>query len=145
MKLFGIEPGGGIPSQHGRSVRVSTLIADGAVLVWLVLGLAAGGESVKLVRRAWPVRRQLRPSLLILISLVAASATFGAVGTALGFAKAYGLFTSTDRLVVDPSHKARVREGIFVATNCSAVGFAIWGPSIIAVVFVSKRSKRRVQ
>jgi hypothetical protein len=124
---------------------VSTTIADGAVLVWLVLGLAAGVESVKLVRRAWPVRRQLRPSLLILISLVAASATFGALGSALGLAKSCGIFRSNDSLVVDPSQKARVREGISLATNCSAVAFAIWGPSIIAVVIVSKRSKHRVQ
>ena len=135
-----------VPSQHDRTASVSALIADGAVLVWLVLGLAAGASSVQLVRRTWPVRRQLRPSLLILVSLVAASATFGAVGSALGLAKIYDVFASTGSSVDDPSQKARViAEGISEAMNCSALGFAIWGPSIIAAVLVSRRSKRRVQ
>jgi biopolymer transport protein ExbB len=63
----------------------------------------------------------------------------GAVGTLMGLVKVFGAIGAES---VDPSQRARIlAEGISEAMNCTAFSLAVWVPSAIAVLVITRKGK----
>ena len=82
-------------------------------------------------------RSELAPWMKLVGLVVAASAVFGGFGTVLGLAKAFGALRGES---VDPAQKARILgEGIAEAMNCTALGIALWLPSVVVLAIATRR------
>ncbi len=113
------------------------------LLAWLLLDTFGAVVTVWLLRRVWKRRHDIDFNTKLVASLVGAAATFGALGTLLGLVKAVGAVGGES---VDPSQKVRVlAEGISGAMNCTELALAIWIPSVIATLIISRPSKPRVR
>jgi biopolymer transport protein ExbB/TolQ len=108
-------------------------------LVWLSFGLLGACMTAWLIRRTWKDREQTTLTTKLVVSVVAASALLGAAGTLLGLVKVFGAIGGES---VDPSQKARIlANGIAEGMNSTALGLAVWVPSVI-VAFVIVRARK---
>ena len=115
--------------------------ATAFLVAWLVLSFAGAVATAWWVRRLWKRRQQLPSGTRIIAVIVATSSMLGALGTVIGLVKAFGAFGGES---VDPSQRARIlAEGISEAMNCTALGVIVWVPSVIALLFVTRRRADR--
>ena len=113
--------------------------ALGILAAWLGLALVGAVATLWWSRGLWKRRHELPPWMKLVGLVVAASAVFGGFGTVLGLVKAFGAVGGES---ADPSQKARILgEGIAEAMNCSAMGFAVWLPSVVVLTIVTRRQE----
>jgi biopolymer transport protein ExbB/TolQ len=111
--------------------------ALGILAAWLGLALVWAVATLWWSRRLWKRRRELPLWMKVVGLVVAASAVFGGFGTVVGLVKALGAVGGES---VDPAQQARMlAEGIAEAMNCTAMGIALWLPSVIVLTIVTRR------
>lgn len=117
------------------------MVAGLVLLAWVFFGAVSAIATMRLVRRVWKTRERASFATKLVVVVVVAAATFGALGTLIGMAKAFGAVGGESR---DPSQKARIlAEGISEAMNCTAFGVLLWVPSIIVAFILLKRGGRK--
>ena len=100
----------------------------------LLLAVAGTGITFWLVRRMW---KRASSTGKLVASLVAVLAMSGAFGTLVGLIKAFGAVGGES---VDPSQQARILvKGSSEAVNYAAFSFAVWVPSVIAALVITRR------
>jgi hypothetical protein len=112
------------------------MFALGFVAFWLLSSVVGLGVTAWLIRRRWRNRRPTSLPIKLVSAFVAGSALVGALGTCLGLIKAFGAVGGES---IDPSQKARIlAEGISEAMNWTALGLAVWLPSMLTLLLVTR-------
>ena len=115
------------------------MVAIAAIVVWLFVGVIGSGLAAWFVFRFWKRSKQTPLAAKLIASVAVASAVAAAVGTLVGLVKAFGAVGGES---VDPSQKARIlAHGISEAMNCAAFGLAVWLPSIIVTLVITRARK----
>jgi biopolymer transport protein ExbB len=115
--------------------------ATALLVTWLILSLVGAVATACWSRRLLRRRQELAVRTRIIAVVVATSAIFAMLGALIGLVKAFGAVGGEN---VDPSQKARIlAEGISEAMNCTALGVVVWVPSVIALIFVTRRRGNR--
>jgi biopolymer transport protein ExbB/TolQ len=115
------------------------VVAVGAFVVGLVLGLAGIGLTIWMILRIWKAGPRASIAAWITAGVIGFAVAFGVLGTALALLKAFGAAGGES---VDPSRKARIlAEGISEAINCTAFGVLLWVPSMIVAFMLTRRKE----
>jgi uncharacterized SAM-binding protein YcdF (DUF218 family) len=113
------------------------VIGQAVLVVLLLLAVAGVASTVWLLRRLW--KTESSPTKAV-AGVTTTLMMFGAGGTVMGVVKAFGAIGGES---VDPSQKARIlAEGISEAMNCMAFSSAVWVPSVIAALLITRRRRR---